>query len=638
MDWDRGSRLGSAFDRRRAAGGLVFLSGERVALVCGYLDPKRDGVADYTCRLAGHLRLAGFNPVLVTTHEWARVRGSDAIGVVERWDARGVVAAARALGRLDVDLVHVQFAPSVFGFSRAVGLLPFFLPRGIPLVVTLHEYGVWSGRGRSSRGRSVLWSALERCGYVDRDTLLMVHRAARVLVPAPEHLEVLRVRAPRFAGSALEVPIGLNVEVVPGDHVEARADVRDELGAAPDAPLVVFFGFLHPEKGLDLLIAAMADVRVQRPGAQLLLVGGAESHSVSGAAAKRLRRELEQVAAAYDVQEQVHFTGYLPDTEVSRLLQAADVAAFPFNAGVTRKSGSLLAALAAGVPVVATAAPGEVLAATEADGVLRVPPRDVRALSDALARVLDDGGLVGRLTSAGRALAASQSWEAIAAVHTDVYVQALAARETGSWTKGERSTKVGPRRRKGTRVSLRERVSHGVVGMAAAIRRGASTLGRAPGARRTEDPALFRALVYGDPTRLHVCSTAVVNNALFNLSSGEITVGEHAFFGHNVSVLTGTHDWTKFGAERQVAVPKSGRDVVIEEGVWVSSNAIVVAPCRIGAHAVVGVGALVLRDVDPYTVVAGNPARVLRTIPQPGDPKAENVDPDAGAAGTVTAG
>jgi acetyltransferase-like isoleucine patch superfamily enzyme len=187
-------------------------------------------------------------------------------------------------------------------------------------------------------------------------------------------------------------------------------------------------------------------------------------------------------------------------------------------------------------------------------------------------------------------------------------------------------------------VSLRERVSHGVVGMAAAIRRGASTLGRAPGARRTEDPALFRALVYGDPTRLHVCSTAVVNNALFNLSSGEITVGEHAFFGHNVSVLTGTHDWTKFGAERQVAVPKSGRDVVIEEGVWVSSNAIVVAPCRIGAHAVVGVGALVLRDVDPYTVVAGNPARVLRTIPQPGDPKAENVDPDAGAAGTVTAG
>src|SRR5919205_1101220 len=86
--------------------------------------------------------------------------------------------------------------------------------------------------------------------------------------------------------------------------------------------------------------------------------------------------------------------------------------------------------------------------------------------------------------------------------------------------------------------------------------------GKPPGARETEDPALFRPLVYGDPARLHIHPTAVVNNALFNLSSGEVTVGEYAFFGHNVSILTGTHDWRKFGAERQVAVPHSGRDIV----------------------------------------------------------------------------
>ena len=176
-----------------------------------------------------------------------------------------------------------------------------------------------------------------------------------------------------------------------------------------------------------------------------------------------------------------------------------------------------------------------------------------------------------------------------------------------------------------------------------ARRRGAAVFARRPragapaGARDTEDPALFRPLVYGDPERLHVHPTAVVNNALFNLSSGEITVGEYAFFGHNVSVLTGTHDWMKFGAERQVAVPESGRDVVIEEGAWVSSNATVVGPCRIGAHSVVGVGALVLRDVDPYTIVAGNPAKVLRQIPRPGEPAAE-VDPRAGAADDVAAG
>lgn len=161
---------------------------------------------------------------------------------------------------------------------------------------------------------------------------------------------------------------------------------------------------------------------------------------------------------------------------------------------------------------------------------------------------------------------------------------------------------------------------------------------RQPALEKPSEDPLFRQLVYGDRAKLHIAPTAVVNNALFNLSSGEITVGDYAFFGHNVSILTGTHDWTTFGAERQVAVPKSGRDVVIEEGAWVSSNATVVGPCRIGAHAVVGVCSLVLGDVEPYTVVAGVPARVLRTIPRPGDPAADQVDPDAGAAGAVTAG
>jgi acetyltransferase-like isoleucine patch superfamily enzyme len=160
--------------------------------------------------------------------------------------------------------------------------------------------------------------------------------------------------------------------------------------------------------------------------------------------------------------------------------------------------------------------------------------------------------------------------------------------------------------------------------LAAPIRRGSSFLSKSfrsdakpSGARETEDPALFRPLIYGDPARLHIHPTAVVNNALFNLSSGEVTVGKYAFFGHSVSILTGTHDWTKFGAERQVAVPKTGRDVVIEEGAWVSSNVTIVAPCRIGAHAVVGVGSLVLRDVEPYTIVAGSPAKVIRQISRP---------------------
>jgi glycosyltransferase involved in cell wall biosynthesis len=421
------------------------MSGTRVGLFCGYLDPTRDGVADYTRHLAAHLRPAGFEPLVVTTYEWAQAAGEGAVGVTERWDARGVAAAARALRRLEVDLVHVQFAPSVFGHSRAVGLAPLFLPRRIPLIVTLHEYGVWSGQGCGRRARSRLWAAAERRGYADRDTLLLAPRAACLLVPSPEHLGVLRARFPLRAPPTLEVPIGLNIEVAIHDHAQARADVRRELGAPRDAPLIVFFGFLHPVKALDQLITAFAAVRAQRPGAQLLLIGGAESHSVPSGAAHQLLRHLEQVAAACGVRDQVHFTGYLPAAEVSRLLQAADAAAFPFNSGVTRKSGSLLAALAAGVPVVATAPVGQFRGPTEAGGMLLVPPRDTAALTDALRRVLSDRALVDRLTVAARALAATQSWDVIVAMHAKVYAWALASYRGGeSRTGAAEPSRVGP--------------------------------------------------------------------------------------------------------------------------------------------------------------------------------------------------
>lgn len=128
------------------------------------------------------------------------------------------------------------------------------------------------------------------------------------------------------------------------------------------------------------------------------------------------------------------------------------------------------------------------------------------------------------------------------------------------------------------------------------------------------DDPLTRVLVHGDESRLHVAPTAIVNNALFNLSGGHVTVGEWAFFGHNVCVLTGTHDMRKFGAERQKAIVGEGRDVVIGEGVWIASNATVLGPCTIGEHAVVGAGSLVQRDVEPYTVVAGLPAREIKRI------------------------
>jgi acetyltransferase-like isoleucine patch superfamily enzyme len=126
--------------------------------------------------------------------------------------------------------------------------------------------------------------------------------------------------------------------------------------------------------------------------------------------------------------------------------------------------------------------------------------------------------------------------------------------------------------------------------------------------------ALYSYRWHGDRSRLHLPDTAIVNNALFNMSGGEITLGEYAFFGHDVAVLTGTHDIEQFGRARQLAFPRSGRDVVIGEGAWLASHVLVLGPVTIGEHAVVAAGSLVRDDVEPYAVVAGRPAKVVKKI------------------------
>jgi acetyltransferase-like isoleucine patch superfamily enzyme len=141
--------------------------------------------------------------------------------------------------------------------------------------------------------------------------------------------------------------------------------------------------------------------------------------------------------------------------------------------------------------------------------------------------------------------------------------------------------------------------------------------------------ALYRHRLHGRPERLRIHETAIVNNALFNVSGGTITVGEYAFFGHDVAVLTGTHDIEKFGRERQLAFPREGRDVVIGDGVWLASHTLVLGPVTIGEHAVVAGGSLVREDVAPYTVVAGRPAKVVKTIPRPHATVSASQEPQA---------
>lgn len=106
-------------------------------------------------------------------------------------------------------------------------------------------------------------------------------------------------------------------------------------------------------------------------------------------------------------------------------------------------------------------------------------------------------------------------------------------------------------------------------------------------------------------------SFRVGHNVLID-GHAQITIGDDVFLGHNVMLLTGTHDVEERGAARQASV--RARPITIRDGVWICSGAIVCPGVVIGEHAMVGPGAVVMRNVPAYTVVGGNPAVRIRRL------------------------
>ena len=134
--------------------------------------------------------------------------------------------------------------------------------------------------------------------------------------------------------------------------------------------------------------------------------------------------------------------------------------------------------------------------------------------------------------------------------------------------------------------------------------------------------------VIGPPDRLQVSPQAFSNNFLANTNSGFITIRQNVFFGKDVALITGTHDYHTYGRERALTYPSSGYDILIAEGAWIGTRAMIIGPCRVGCHAIVAAGSVVVGDVPDYTLVAGVPARAIRTL-RPQSPPLDAERPDA---------
>jgi phosphatidylinositol alpha-mannosyltransferase len=125
------------------------------------------------------------------------------------------------------------------------------------------------------------------------------------------------------------------------------------------------------------------------------------------------------------LRSRISMFGAIDHADVPSLLAGADVAVAAAT-GQESFGYSVVEAMAAGVPVVATDIEGYREVATDGIDALLVPPGDAGSLTIAIGRLLDDDALAARLVQAGRQRADTFDWSIVAARIEDVYRSALA--------------------------------------------------------------------------------------------------------------------------------------------------------------------------------------------------------------------
>ncbi len=101
------------------------------------------------------------------------------------------------------------------------------------------------------------------------------------------------------------------------------------------------------------------------------------------------------------------------------------------------------------------------------------------------------------------------------------------------------------------------------------------------------------------------------NSYLVASHQGNIIIGKHCMIAFNVVIRSANHQFDDPTRVMQSQGYTSG-DVIIEDDVWIASNVVISANVRIGKGSVIAAGAVVVDDVEPYSVVGGIPARLIK--------------------------
>jgi glycosyltransferase involved in cell wall biosynthesis len=343
----------------------------RVVFVTYYYSPYVSGLTLCTRALAEGLVARGWEVHVVCGHHEPATPRAEVIDGVR-------VHRVPTFGGLDKGIVVPGLVPVALRTAGRRGMLVPVLPlveaaaisRVRPRNRVVPFYVCDLRLGESSPAR-----AIERLAHASARSA--VRRSLAYAALSEEY-----ARASRVVGDIERPVVGVLPPVQPERFVPVDSGaLRDRLGLPAQARLVGFVGRLVPEKGIPVLMDAVARVRERAPDVRLVIAGDGDTVAGGGLGpALRARAGADQG---------IIFTGFLPDDDLSAFYSMVDVLALPSIDPLEAYGMVQVEAMLCGTPVVASDMPGVRIPVTRTGMGLLAKPGDAEALAVSLRRVLD---------------------------------------------------------------------------------------------------------------------------------------------------------------------------------------------------------------------------------------------------------
>ena len=298
-----------------------------------------------------------------------------------------------------VDIAHTHFdiPPGPLAGLR------YAKKKNVPLVVTYHGDWVESYGG-----------LIRRVGVTFHNKYLvdkLLSYADVIISPSGYYINGSRFLR-KYLDKIVVIPNGVNLWEF--DIGYSKEECKKKLGLPRDKKILLFFGYLAPYKGPDVLVNAMSKIIKHVPDTELVFAGKGV-----------MRDELEMLSKNLGIEKNVRFAGFVDDDLKGLYYKAADIFCLPSMMSTECYPLTILEAMACGVPIVASKIGGIPDAVRGGVNGLLVQPRDCNALANAIIYLLENDDVREKMGKKGVEEIHDYSWERIAEETEKVYEMVL---------------------------------------------------------------------------------------------------------------------------------------------------------------------------------------------------------------------